>query len=81
MEDIIKRHYVCSECGYLSQHPGVCQTEGCMQEGSNLKSCRCEDGLHAGVMNRRGSDESEGDSDSPRVSEGQTVDLDNGSFE
>jgi hypothetical protein len=73
MDETNQTHYVCSECGYLSQHHGVCQTEGCMQEGSSLKPCHCEDGNHTGVMNRRGDsveDQTEQSSN--------TIDFDNG---
>jgi hypothetical protein len=76
MEDTNQIHYVCSECGFLSHHPGNCQTEGCMQEGAALKRCACADGQHAGVMNRSG----ESADDQASSSTSQTVDLDSGSF-
>jgi hypothetical protein len=65
-------HFVCSECGYSSQHTGSCQTEGCMQEGSPLRQCSCEDGKHAGVMNKHGEDGEDGSS--------RTLDLDSDEF-
>ncbi len=75
MEETNQIHYVCSECGFLSHHAGNCQTEGCMQEGAALKSCKCEDSQHLGVMNRKG--ESADDQESSTST--QTVDLDSSS--
>ncbi|MDQ3014667.1 MAG: hypothetical protein M3Q73_02295 [bacterium] len=71
-ENTIHHHFVCSECGILSQHAGVCQTEGCMQEGVTLRSCSCEDGKHGEVMNRSSASDEEESSNSAN----QTVDLD-----
>ncbi len=45
-------HYVCTECGYLSQHQGVCQTDYCIQQGLALVSCHCEDGEHKSVLTK-----------------------------
>lgn len=42
-------HYVCPVCKGVSDHPKVCETEGCAREGQDLVECNCEDGLHAGV--------------------------------
>jgi hypothetical protein len=62
MYTITMNHYVCSECGGVSHGAGVCQTEGCMQQGTPLKMCRCEDNQHMGIMNTKNPDISpEGD--------------------
>lgn len=39
-------HYVCGECGGVSETPGTCQTEGCSMHGQELKACECVDGKH-----------------------------------
>ncbi len=74
----MEKHYVCSECKYLSQHGGVCQTDDCLQQGISLKECHCEDGKHEGVLNAWKKDEedstdAEGESEAPHEN---TIDLD-----
>ncbi|MBX4197883.1 hypothetical protein KW782_00945 [Candidatus Parcubacteria bacterium] len=67
-------HYVCSECGGVSHSAGTCQTDGCMQQGTPLKACKCEDGKHAGLMN--GSGDIESSLEQPRPTTGEFIDLD-----
>ena len=43
-------HYVCPECGGVSDHPKVCETQGCGKKGHDLMECNCADGKHAEVM-------------------------------
>jgi hypothetical protein len=63
-------HYVCSECGTTSKIPHVCQTPLCIQEDTPLSECRCEDGLHEGVMHKR-------DGEEPQTgNQVNTIDLD-----
>lgn len=41
------KHYVCvGECAGEAERPGVCQSEGCDNEGQPLTECNCEDGSH-----------------------------------
>ena len=44
-------HYVCPECGGVSDHPKVCETEGCSKKGHPLVECNCTDSKHAEVLN------------------------------
>lgn len=39
-------HYYCPVCKGVSDHPGVCQTEGCTNKGQPLQACNCTDGKH-----------------------------------
>lgn len=39
-------HYVCDECGGVSDHAGVCQTGGCYSYGKPLRECHCTDNKH-----------------------------------
>jgi len=39
-------HYVCNECGGVSDHAGVCQTGGCYLYGKPLRECHCTNGKH-----------------------------------
>lgn len=40
-------HYVCEgDCHGVSENPGVCQTEGCLNYQKPLSECHCEDGKH-----------------------------------
>lgn len=71
-ENTIQHHFVCSECGMLSQRQGTCQTDGCMQQGVTMKGCSCEDGKHAEVMNRSSGSDAEESSNNGD----QTFDLD-----
>ncbi len=48
----MKKHYVCSECGGVSDKPGVCQTPGCSHLGHQLVECNCIDGKHAEVLKK-----------------------------
>ena len=45
-------HYVCEECGGVSETPSVCTTDGCSHNGQDLKSCDCTDGKHGMVENK-----------------------------
>ena len=55
-------HYVClGDCGGESEHPGVCEAEGCSHQGEKLTECNCEDGLHKGVVKADESEEPEPD--------------------
>lgn len=47
-EDIKKTtHYICTGgCKGVSDHPGVCQTDGCPLLGHELTPCDCTDDLH-----------------------------------
>jgi hypothetical protein len=43
-------HYICTgDCAGEAPKPGVCETEGCSKEGSQLTECTCDDGLHVGA--------------------------------
>lgn len=44
-----EQHYTCPSCGGVSDHPKVCETEGCAMNGQELKACTCTDGQHAEV--------------------------------
>jgi hypothetical protein len=46
-------HYVCPECGGVSDRPGVCETPGCSHQGHQLVECNCEDGKHEEVMKKK----------------------------
>lgn len=43
-------HYVCPECGGVSDKPGVCKTENCDSKGDPLQKCNCDDGSHDEIM-------------------------------
>lgn len=43
-------HFVCLKCGGVSDHPKVCETEGCSHAGHELKECHCTDGKHAEIQ-------------------------------
>ncbi|HEY4509411.1 MAG TPA: hypothetical protein VJC15_00275 [Candidatus Paceibacterota bacterium] len=54
------KHYICTGgCEGISDKPGVCQTEGCADEGKPLKECNCEDGLHNGENSPPGREDEE----------------------
>ncbi|MFH1611734.1 MAG: hypothetical protein ABH887_00480 [bacterium] len=36
-------HYICPECGGVSETHGVCQTDGCSMHGQPLQECNCDD--------------------------------------
>lgn len=44
-------HYVCPECGGVSETAKPCDTEGCSLHGHELVACNCTDGQHAEVKN------------------------------
>lgn len=39
-------HYVCDECGGVSDIPKNCGTEGCSLNGTPLKECNCDNSEH-----------------------------------
>jgi len=45
-------HYVCPQCGGVSETPKVCETDGCGHHGQPLVECTCTDGQHAEVMQK-----------------------------
>lgn len=45
-------HFVCSECGGLSEIAKVCETGYCGKKGQPLTDCDCADDLHAAVLTR-----------------------------
>ena len=48
-EDKKATHYICTGgCKGMSDHPGVCNTEGCPLKGDELTPCDCTDGGHFG---------------------------------
>lgn len=46
-------HYVCPECGGVSEVAKVCETENCVQHGQPLQECRCTDGQHQDVLKNK----------------------------
>ena len=41
------KHYICTGgCNGVSDTPGVCEAEGCMDFGELLQECNCIDGKH-----------------------------------
>ena len=64
-------HYVCPECRAVSHYPGRCQTDDCIYQGLEYKTCNCEDGQHEGVVNKSDANPSD-----DLVKE-TTLDLDN----
>jgi hypothetical protein len=44
------KHFICTGgCDGESSTPGVCQAEGCENEGAPLVPCDCGNGLHREV--------------------------------
>lgn len=44
-------HYICvGGCEGVSEEPGVCQAENCLEHGNQLKECDCNDGKHYGAF-------------------------------
>ncbi len=70
----MNKHYVCGECKSTAQHTGVCDTENCIQQGSERKACFCEDGEHKDVMNEWKEDPAEEPFEGAKE---KTIDLDN----
>ncbi len=66
-------HFICSECGYFSERPGICQTDDCSMQNLPLKECHCEDGKHDGVKNKWTEDT---DNDAEGNQSVKTIDLD-----
>ncbi len=46
-------HYVCLFCSGVSDRAKVCETEGCENEGHQLKECDCTDDQHEEVLSPR----------------------------
>ncbi len=63
-------HYVCTECGSGSSLKGNCQNDVCVQQGTPLHECHCEDGKHDGIVQVYDKD------DASISTEGSTIDLD-----
>jgi hypothetical protein len=73
--DVIANHYVCSECVYISQHFGICQTDDCIMQNQPLIECHCEDGKHAGTKIDSTKDDTDNDI-APGNQQVTTLDLD-----
>jgi len=44
------QHYVCPECGGVSESPKSCDTVGCSLQNQPLIACNCEDGSHFDIQ-------------------------------
>lgn len=43
----MEKHYICTGgCKGVSNNPGVCQAETCIDHNHDLKECMCTDGMH-----------------------------------
>lgn len=48
-------HYICEGgCGGSSSTPSTCSSEGCTNQGKDMKSCNCTDSKHGGASEMGG---------------------------